>query len=407
MRRRLVSEAVETHVADESPVGEPDKSPGGEPVAGGPIVCGSPDQLRDLVCLNMVEGIGPALIRVLLRRFGSATAVLDAVPSRLRDVPGIGPKLASRLMAARREHDAAAELARCQQANVCIVCEGDAAFPAALRTIPTPPAFLYLRGELLPRDALAIAVVGSRHCSHYGLRQAERLAGSLARVGFTIVSGLARGIDAAAHRGALAAGGRTIAVLANGLALVYPPEHKDLAEQVAGCGALVSETPMTFEPMAGLFHQRNRVISGLSLGVVVVEAADRSGALITARHAEQQNREVLAVPGPIDSPTSRGPHRLIRDGAKLVESADDVLEALGPLMTEVRPTPDSAVRHPLELTLNDSERQLLDLFGPEPVQADELVARSKLPAPQVLSTLSVLEMRRLVQRLAGNRYVRR
>ena len=363
--------------------------------------------LRDIICLSMVSGVGPQHYRVLVERLGSPTAVLDAPMSRLREVPGIGLKLAGRITAARRECEVDHELAECQRLGVRVITSDSPDFPDPLRKIPSPPAILYVRGQLLPRDALAVAIIGSRHCTHYGLRTAEHLAGSLARIGFTIVSGLARGIDAAAHRGALAAGGRTIGVLASGVGNIYPPEHQALADQIVPSGALVSEMPMQFEPIAGLFPQRNRIISGLSLGVLIVEAAQRSGALITASHAKEQNREVFAVPGPIDSRASRGCHALLRDGATLVESADDVLDALGPLMNEIRPTPDSSVRHPMELTLNDLERKLLDLMGSDAVSADELVARSQLAAPQVLSTLSVLEMRRLVRRLPGNIYARR
>jgi DNA processing protein len=355
----------------------------------------------------MVSGVGPNLFRALVEHLGGATAVLDAPMSQLRRVPGIGPKLAERIAAARRECNVDQEVAECQRLNARVLTTESPEFPAQLGNIPDPPAVLYVRGRFEPRDALAIAIVGSRHCTHYGLRQADRLAGALARVGFTIVSGLARGIDAAAHRAAIAAGGRTIAVLASGVGNIYPPEHAELAEQVIRSGALVSEMPTHFEPIAGLFPQRNRIVSGLSLGVLVIEAAQRSGALITARHAKEQNREVLAVPGPIDSLASRGCHALLRDGAVLVESAEDVLDALGPLMNEIKPTPDTAVRHPLELTLNEQERALLDAIGSESVSADELVARSTLPAPQVLSTLSVLEMRRLVRRLPGNVYARR
>ena len=363
--------------------------------------------LRDLLCLTMVSGVGPNLFRALVERLGSPTSVLDAPMSRLRDVPGIGVKLAERIVAARRECNVDQELAECERLGVHVLTADSSEFPASLKTIPGPPAVLYVRGELLPRDTLAIAIVGSRHCTHYGLRTAERLGGSLARTGFTVVSGLARGIDASAHRGALAAGGRTIAVLASGVGNIYPPEHKELAEQVIKSGALVSEMPTSFEPIAGLFPQRNRIISGLSLGVIVVEAAQRSGALITATHAKEQNREVFAVPGPVDSVASRGCHALLRDGATLVESADDVLDALGPLMDEIKPTADTSVRHPLELTLNDLERKLLDLLGSDAISADELVSRSRLAAPQVLSALSVLEMRRLVRRLPGNMYARR
>ncbi len=283
----------------------------------------------------------------------------------------------------------------------------DSEYPPPLENIPDPPSLLYCKGRLEPRDQLAIAIVGSRHCTPYGMRVAERLASGLARVGITVVSGLARGIDAAAHRGALKAGGRSIAVLANGLASVYPPEHEDLARALTEGGALLSEMPMRQVPLAGLFTQRNRIISGLSLGIVVVEATPRSGSLSTAHHAMEQNREVFAVPGPVDSLTSRGCHRLIRDGAKLVETVNDILEELGPLVKEVRTAPDEPpVRHPAELSLSDPERSLLGRLDDTPTGVDDLIASTGLTAAQVMATLSVLEMRRLVRRMPGHRFVR-
>ena len=230
---------------------------------------------------------------------------------------------------------------------------------------------------------------------------------ALARTGFTVVSGLARGIDAAAHRGAIKAGGRSIAVLANGLASVYPPEHEDLARALVECGGLLSEMPMRQSPLAGLFTQRNRIISGIALGVVVVEATPRSGSLSTARHAIEQNREVFAVPGPADSLSSRGCHRLIRDGARLVETVDDILEELGPLTGEIRTDPgEPPVRHPAELALTDLERSLLGHLDDQPTGVDDLIGRTGMTAGQVLATLSVLEVKRLVKRVAGHRFVR-
>ena len=287
------------------------------------------------------------------------------------------------------------------------IARGDPRYPPPLLETPDPPALLYARGTFEPRDQLAIALVGSRRCTSYGMRIAERLASSLARTGFTIVSGLARGIDAAAHRGALKAGGRTIAVLANGLEQVYPPEHAELAGEIARRGVVLSELPMRQGPLAGLFPQRNRIISGLCLGVVVVEAAPRSGSLSTAHHAMEQNREVFAVPGPVDSLASRGCHRLIRDGARLVETVDDILEELGPLVREVHTAPDETpVRHPAELCLSDQERSLLGQLDNHPVGVDELITRTSLTASQVLATLSVLELKRLVRRLPGHQFVR-
>jgi DNA processing protein len=363
--------------------------------------------LIDLLRLTMVPGVGPMTCRALLERFHSADRVLAAPESSLRDVPGVGTKLAGLIASARREVDAEVELDLCRKRGVRLVGQGSEGYPPPLTDIPDPPSLLYIRGTIEPADQLAIALVGSRKCTPYGMRIAERLASSLARVGLTVVSGLARGIDASAHRGALAAGGRTIAVLANGLAEVYPPEHADLAEEVVASGALISESPMRQQPLAGLFPQRNRIISGLSLGVVVVEATPRSGSLSTAKHAMEQNREVFAVPGPVDSLPSRGCHYLIRDGARLVETVDDILEELGPLVREVRAAPEEpAVRHPAELSLSDQERSLLGRLDDHPVAVDELIVVTGLTASQVMATLSVLEMRRLVKRLPGPRFVR-
>jgi DNA processing protein len=368
---------------------------------------GTDDELLNLLCLSMVPGVGPRTTQVLLEHFGSAGKVLAAPRSALRDVGGIGAKLAERIVQGARECNAEAELALCRREAVRVIARGEPHYPASLQTIPDPPSLVYWKGRLEPRDQLAIAIVGSRRCTPYGARVAERLAGALARMGFTIVSGLARGIDAAAHRGAINAGGRSIAVLANGLASVYPPEHEDLARALVESGGLLSEMPMQQSPLAGLFSQRNRLISGLSLGVVVVEAAPRSGSLATANHAAEQNREVFAVPGPIESLNSRGCHRLIRDGAKLVETVDDILDELGPLVQEVRTDPaEPPVRHPAELALTDHERSLLGQLDDTPTAVDELIARTQLTVGQVMATLSVLEMKRLVRRLPGHRFVR-
>lgn len=368
----------------------------------------SPDIL-DLLCLTMVPGVGPHTSRALLERYGDAGRVLDASIASLREVTGVGPKLAERISQARREFEPEAELELCRRHGVRPTPPGDPGYPAPLRTIHDPPALLYMRGAYQATDELAVALVGSRRCTPYGIRIAERLAGSLARVGLTVVSGLARGIDAAAHRGALNAGGRTLAVLANGLAEVYPPEHADLARDIAEAGAVVSEMAMGQGPLAGLFPQRNRLISGLCLGVVVVEAAPRSGSLSTVQHALDQNREVFAIPGPVDSLASRGCHGLIRDGARLVETVDDILDELGPLIHKLRPStaPDApSIRHPAELTLSDLERSVINALDDQPKGVDELMSLSSLTASQVMATLSILEMRRLIRRVPGNRFLR-
>jgi DNA processing protein len=359
------------------------------------------DELVDNLRLSLISGVGPRIRKSLLERFGSARAVLAAAPSQLREVQGVGSKLTGKIAGADQRVEVESLIALCREQSIEILLETHPAYPRSLREIYDPPGVLFARGTLKPADALAVGIVGTRHGTHYGLRQAERLAAGLARAGLTVVSGLARGIDAAAHRGAMSAGGRTIAVLASGVMNIYPPEHQQLADEVASQGALLSEAPPQSEPLPGTFPQRNRLISGLSLGVIVVEAAERSGALITARHAMEQGREVFAVPGNIDNRASRGCHQLIRDGAKLVESFDDVLEELGPLVAAVPRDDGRVVYHPAELFLTDVEQSVLSAIGVEATQIDRIVEQVRLPAAQVLATLSVLEMRRLVRRLSG------
>jgi DNA processing protein len=359
------------------------------------------DSVTDTLRLCSVPGVGPRTRKKLLERFGSDRAVLEATSSQLREVSGVGSKLAEAIFQADHQSDVEREVALCRQHGIEIITEHEDRYPRVLREIHDPPGVIFLRGELRPADALAIAIVGTRHATPYGLRQAERLAGALARAGLTVVSGLARGIDAAAHRAAISAGGRTIAVLASGVLTIYPPEHSKLADEIVAAGALLSESPPGVEPLAGMFPQRNRLISGLSLGVIVVEAAERSGALITARHAMEQGREVFAVPGNVDSRASRGCHQLLRDGAKLVESADDVLEELGPLVEAAPGGDGQTIHHPAELLLNEAEQQVLAAVGTEATSIDQIITDTGLPVHQVLSTLSVLEMRRLIRRLSG------
>lgn len=374
-----------------------------------PDAAGQQPVSEELICalrLSMTLGVGPRIRQVLLERFGSAQAVFAAAPSELRSTPGVGPKLTRQISLAENELDVDAEMAFCREQGIAILAQGDQAYPRLLREIHDPPGLLFVRGAIEPVDALAVAIVGTRHGSHYGLRQARRLGGALARAGFTVVSGLARGIDSAAHRGALEAGGRTLAVLGSGVANIYPAEHAGLAEEVVRAGALISETPPRCPPLPGCFPQRNRIISGLTLGTIIVEAGDRSGALITARLAMEQGREVFAVPGQVDNRASRGCHRLLRDGATLVESVDDVLEQFGPLVEAIPRQQGPALRHPAELSLNDVERSVLDAIGADPTSIDHVVNASGLSVPQVLSTLSVLEMRRLVRRVSGNSVAR-
>ena len=269
-----------------------------------------------------------------------------------------------------------------------------------------PPLVLFQKGQYLPQDRLAVAIVGSRQCTLYGRQTAEKLARSLAMAGVTIVSGMARGIDAAAHRGALEVGGRTIAVWGTGLAETYPPEHVGLAEEISKHGALFTESPADRGPSRGIFPQRNRIISAISLGVILVEAGRTSGSLHTARHALEQGRDVFAVPGRIDSLTSQGCHDLIRDGVPLIRGADDVLQVLGPMTSPTVSASGAAVHTPRELTLSDFERSLLNLVTLDQRHQDEIIRESGLEASQVVSTLLVLEMRRLIRRLPGGYFAR-
>jgi DNA processing protein len=345
------------------------------------------------------------LWQLLLARFETAERALTASIAELQQVDGVGPKLAAAIKTSRPEA-AEREWTECRERGIDLHWLDDAGYPEPLSRIPDPPPVLFCRGELRPADALAVAIVGSRRCTLYGRQTAERLAAGLTQAGLTVVSGLARGIDAAAHRGALQAGGRTLAVFATGLAEVYPPEHADLAEEIARQGALLSESTLKQAPLAGLFPQRNRIISGLSLGVIVVEASRSSGALHTARHAMEQNREVFAVPGRIDSEASAGCLDLIRDGATLIRGVDDVLTALGPLTKPVARAVSDTVLSPAELLLSDHERGVLNLVGLDPSAVDEIVRAAEMETSRVLTTLTVLEMRRLIRRLPGGFVVR-
>jgi len=372
----------------------------------GSAAAGVSDDLAAELRLCLTSGVGPLTRKALLQRFGSASAVFAAAPSELAEVDGVGPKLVRALSAALRDVNVQEEFDVCRQHGITPLFHTQPAFPRLLKEIHDPPGVLFVRGQILPIDATAIAIVGTRHATQYGLAQAQRLASGLSRAGLTIVSGLARGIDAAAHRGALSAGGRTIAVLGGGVLDIYPPEHDELAAEIIERGAVISESPPRAPALGGTFPQRNRIITGLCLGVIVVEAAERSGALISARHAMEQGREVFAVPGRVDSRASHGCHRLIRDGAKLVQCVDDVLEELGPLV-EAAPREDGReIRHLAELQLNEIEQQVLSAIQDDATSIDDIVVTSGLPVPRVLSTISALEMRRLIRRVSGSSVLR-
>ena len=364
------------------------------------------NQRNDFLRLSLVPGVGPKTYEQLLERFQTPANVMNAAPSALRTVQGVGPKLARQISLALDEIDIEPHLEVCRKNNIRIVDRQDAAYPRLLKQIHNPPNILYMHGDMVAQDELAIAIVGSRHATAYGKRTAKKLARGLALAGFTIISGLARGIDAAAHRGALEAGGRTLAVLGSGVLNIYPSEHTELAFDVRKNGAVISEQPPASPPKSGSFPQRNRIVTGMCLGTVIVEAAERSGALISARLAMEQDREVFAVPGQIDSRMSRGCHKLIRDGAKLVESVDEVLEELGPLAIPAVSTEGKTVRHPAELQLNEQESLVLHAIAVEPTELEAIIDATDLPAHRVLSTISVLELRRLIRRISGTSVVR-
>ncbi|MEM7473362.1 MAG: DNA-processing protein DprA [Planctomycetota bacterium] len=355
----------------------------------------------DYLQLALTTGVGPQVLAELLSTFGTASRVLAASPAELHEVNGVGVALQRRIRSGECREVAESVRQQCEQEQIRILLPSDDEFPRLLSEIDSPPSLLFVRGQLKTTDSLSIAIVGTRGASQYGRSQAERFARSLARAGLTVVSGLARGIDAAAHHGALEAEGRTIAVLANGVSEVYPPQHKELGLRVEQQGALVSEMPPGTKPKKGMFPQRNRIITGFSLGTIVIEAAERSGALISARLSGEQGREVFALPGLVTTPNSRGCHKLIRDGAILVQDPEDVIEALGPLVEGVEVSPEQTIRNAAELQLNEQETAVLNAIGAEPTDINSVVVSSGLPVPRVLSTLSVLEMRRLVRRISG------
>jgi len=371
---------------------------------------------RQYLRLQMSDDVGPIRLRSLVDHFGSVDAVLGASQAELQRVDGIGPKIAESILRCRSDNRVAEEINRATACDIRIVCLADDDYPRPLLNIPDPPGCLYLRGRLQPTDGVAMAIVGTRRCSHYGREQAVRFAELLAGVGFTVVSGLARGIDGHAHRGAIRAGGRTLAVLGNGLAKVYPPDHESLASEIVRAGALISELPIDSSPDAKNFPPRNRIIAGLALGVIVIEAGKKSGALITARMASEYNREVFALPGQVDRPDQTGgSNGLIRDGgAKLITCLEDVLDELadvGEIMRRGVASPsegfgvdDGAVRI---AALSGHERAIYDAVLNGADDVDLVTSATQLEAARVTATLTALELKGAVQRLPGPRFVPR
>jgi DNA processing protein len=368
--------------------------------------------------LIRADNVGPTTFAKLIKHFSSADRALGASVSELAKIDGVGFKTAEQIVRTRNKFDTTTELELAEKLDVWIINLADERYPPVLKRIYDPPPVLYIKGSLAGSDNLAIAIVGTRRCSLYGQEQSSRLAHFLSSAGFTICSGMARGIDSAAHQGALSAGGRTIAVQGCGLANVFPPENKKLFELIAESGACISELPLRYEPLSENFPPRNRIIAGLSLGTIVVEAGLRSGALITARAALENNREVMAVPGKIDSPLSKGAHQLIKQGAKLVESVEDVMEALGYIGEQLQEHVTAAaakasenIETPLfdisQLKLSEDEKTIYDCLGKEPLHVDQIIEETDLAAGSINAALVSLRLKGLIKQLPGSLFLRR
>jgi DNA processing protein len=359
------------------------------------------NRFEALVSLNRVREIGSTRLKKLLEIFGAPEDILKASPQRLTAASGIGEKVAQKI-ASLREDDLERELALAKKAGLKITTLDDKEYPRNLRFISDPPIVLYIKGEIREDDRLALGIVGSRRATFYGLTQAERFAGELSRKGFTIVSGLARGIDTYAHKGALRAGGRSIAVIGSGFNRIYPEENAKLAEDISRAGAVISEFPMDTPPYRENFPCRNRVISGLSWGVLVAEAAQNSGALITADFALEQGRQVFALPGRVDSRTSFGTLKLIKEGAKLVSCAGDILEELSVEMCRE----EEGAREPPETLGEAAEERVYALIPSESVALDELVEKTNLDIPGISDILLRLQMKKRVRQMPGKQFAR-
>ena len=391
-------------------------------------------ETKNLIHLNLIPGIGNYTIRRLLAAFGSAERSIAATSEELAQVDGLTPDVREQLIDGRSRAPLVQELELIQQHQCHIVTISDDIYPPLLKQIDDPPVLLYIIGEFPLPDTPSIAIVGSRSPTEYGKTTSQQLSQQLAARGVTVVSGFARGIDTCVHRGALEAGGDTIAVFGCGLSIIYPDTNRALAAEIVESGALVSEFPMTMPPRGKNFPRRNRVISGLTLGTLVVEASERSGSLITARHAAEQGREVFAIPGQIFSNVSRGTHSLINQGATLINSVDDLLDALpqnytkvlggeSPESTRQPPSlkrPNKAARpQPIEkrsiptpqpkanLNLTSDEQTVLSAMKADSVHIDEITRVTQLPIGKVSSLLVMLELKGIVQQLPGKQFVKK
>jgi len=372
----------------------------------------------DWLRLSHADGVGSVLFGRLVKQFGSVQGALGASVAAMTKVEGIGNATAEKIAHSRQQFNSDQEIELADKHAVTLICLDDVRYPPALRSIYDPPPVLYVRGTLSRSDALSAAIVGSRRCSMYGTEQASRFGHLLASAGFTIVSGLARGIDTAAHRGALSAKGRTIAVQGCGLCHIFPPENDKLAALITESGAIVSELPMGYEPLAENFPARNRIIAALSMGVLVIESPHNSGALLSAKAALEYDREVMAVPGKIDSPLNGGCHRLIKEGARLVDSIEDIMDALGYVgqglkdhaaqsVQDAQKKADTPLFDSARLNLSAAEKGVIGSFDGEPMHVEEVIAGSGLNAGQVHASLISLQLKGLIRQLPGGLYIRR
>lgn len=364
------------------------------------------------------DGVGPTTFAKLLKYFGSVDRALGASVSELMKINGVGSHKAEQIASTRGKFDITAELELAEQLGVWIINLADEQYPSLLKRIYDPPPVLYVKGSLSKNDNLGMAIVGSRRCSLYGQEQASRFGHLLGSAGFTVCSGMARGVDTAAHQGALSAKARTIAVQGCGLANIFPPENKKLFELICESGACVSELPLRTEPLRENFPSRNRIIAGLSLGTIVIEAGYRSGALITARMAMENNREVMAVPGKIDSPLAKGGHQLIKQGAALIESVDDVMECLGHIgkgleehvavtTTTASRKVEGALFDVEQLNLSDSEKIIYDCLSTDPIHLDMIITESDLSPGNISAGLVSLQLKGLIKQLPGGMFLRK
>jgi DNA processing protein len=360
-----------------------------------------------LVALNMIEHVGPVRVRQLLEHFGDAPSILRAGRQQLRQVRGIGDETADAIANWAKSVDLDGELRRIKEFGCHLLTQTDDEYPQFLRQIYDPPIVLYVKGRLSAQDKNSIAMVGSRRTTHYGQETARKLAYQLAYVGVTVVSGGARGIDTAAHQGALSAKGRTIAVLGTGINIIFPPENAALFQRIEANGAVISQFPFNRQADKQSFPIRNRIVAGMTLGTVVVEANLTSGALITAGMAVENGRQIFAVPGRIDSPQSKGCHDLIKKGAKLCEGAEDILSEFEYLFPPTNRPPAPAEGGTLPaLSLSENERKVFDVLSVEEMAVDEVIRGSALPASAVSVALLGLEMKRLIRQLPGKLFVR-